>query len=79
MLILARRLGESILIGDQVTIRVLSVKGKHIRLGIVAPDDVAVHRKEIYISIKKEESEMQKSHKDLEERLERKTGITTKN
>jgi carbon storage regulator len=48
MLILTRRLGESVKIGDQVTVTVLGVKGGHVRLGFTAPKDVAVHREEIY-------------------------------
>jgi carbon storage regulator len=48
MLILTRRLGESVKIGDRVTVTVLGVKGGHVRLGFTAPKDVAVHREEIY-------------------------------
>ncbi len=48
MLILSRRTDESIVIGDEVTITILSVKGKQVRIGITAPPDVAVHREEIY-------------------------------
>jgi carbon storage regulator len=48
MLILTRRLGESVKIGDEVTVTVLAVKGGHVRLGFAAPRDVAVHREEIY-------------------------------
>ena len=48
MLILTRRLGESVKIGDQVTVTVLGVRGGHVRLGFSAPKDVAVHREEIY-------------------------------
>ncbi len=47
MLILTRRVGESLMIGDDVTITVLAVKGNQIRLGVNAPRDVAVHRQEI--------------------------------
>jgi carbon storage regulator len=52
MLILSRRLGESVKIGDQVTITVLGVKGTQIRLGFTAPQDVAVHREEIYLRLR---------------------------
>jgi carbon storage regulator len=48
MLILTRRVGESVKIGDEVTVTVLSVKGSHVRLGFAAPKNVAVHREEIY-------------------------------
>ncbi len=48
MLILSRRTDEAIRIGDDVTITVLSVKGKQVRLGVDAPKDVSVHREEIY-------------------------------
>ncbi len=48
MLILSRRTDESIVIGDEVTITILSVKGKQVRIGITAPSDVSVHREEIY-------------------------------
>ncbi len=48
MLILSRRVDESIVIGDEVVITILSVKGKQVRVGITAPPDVSVHREEIY-------------------------------
>jgi carbon storage regulator len=48
MLILTRRVGESVKVGDEVTVTVLGVKGSHARLGFAAPKDVAVHREEIY-------------------------------
>ena len=48
MLILTRRLGESVKVGDDVTVTVLGVKGTQVRLGFAAPRDVAVHREEIY-------------------------------
>ncbi|MBX2885610.1 MAG: carbon storage regulator CsrA [Granulosicoccus sp.] len=54
MLILSRRTGESIIIGDEVTITVLSVKGKQVRIGIDAPPHIGVHREEIYDRIKAE-------------------------
>lgn len=57
MLILSRRTSESIIIGDEVTITVLSVKGKQVRLGIDAPPHISVHREEIYDRIKAERSD----------------------
>lgn len=54
MLILTRRVGETVMVGDEVTITVLGVKGNQIRVGINAPKTVAVHREEIYERIKHE-------------------------
>ena len=53
MLILTRRVGETLMIGDEVTVTVLGVKGNQVRIGVNAPKDVAVHREEIYDRIKK--------------------------
>jgi carbon storage regulator len=55
MLILTRRPGETVMIGDVITITVLGVKGNQVRVGINAPKSVAVHREEIYERIKREE------------------------
>lgn len=54
MLILTRRIGERIFINDNVTIRLLKINGNQVALGIEAPDDVRVHREEIYNLIQKE-------------------------
>jgi carbon storage regulator len=57
MLILTRRVGETVMIGNEVTVTVLGVKGNQVRIGVNAPKDVAVHREEIYDRIKREEED----------------------
>ena len=52
MLILSRTFSESIIIGDDITITVIEIRGNQVRLGISAPKDIAVHREEIYLKIK---------------------------
>ena len=54
MLILTRRVGESVVIGDDVDVTVLGVKGNQVRLGVKAPRDISVHREEIYQRIRRE-------------------------
>ena len=59
MLILTRRMGETVVIGDDVTVTVLGVKGNQVRLGVNAPKQVAVHREEIYERIQREQEDDQ--------------------
>lgn len=65
MLILTRRVGETLMVGDEVTITVLGVKGNQVRIGINAPKEIAVHREEIYERIKAEQ--MQGHEQDKEQ------------
>jgi len=57
MLILTRRIGERVMIGDEIEVVVLGVKGNQVRLGFKAPKDLAVHRQEIYERVQREKAE----------------------
>jgi carbon storage regulator len=61
MLILTRRVGETLNIGDDVTVTVLGVKGNQVRIGVNAPKDVAVHREEIFERIRNEQQSLPKA------------------
>jgi carbon storage regulator len=60
MLILTRKIGETIMIGDDVQVTVLGVKGNQVRIGVVAPKEVGVHREEIYQRIQEEKDDGQR-------------------
>ena len=68
MLILTRRVGETLMIGDDVTITVLSAKGSNIRIGINAPKEVAVHREEIYQKIANQQREESQDTQDTQDK-----------
>lgn len=64
MLILTRRVGETLMVGDEITVTVLGVKGNQVRLGVNAPRDVSVHREEIYQRIQQEKTDVDEGGAD---------------
>ena len=64
MLALTRRKSESIIIGDNIEIIVLSIQGEQVKIGIVAPKEISVHRKEVYLSIQEENKKASVYNKD---------------
>lgn len=67
MLILTRRVGETLMIGDEVAVTVLGVKGNQVRIGVKAPRDVSVHREEIYDRIHEESGSEETTDKNSDE------------
>ena len=61
MLILSRRTGESLMVGDEVVVTVLDVKGNQVQIGVKAPRDQAVHREEIYLEVQSDQNDSQRS------------------
>lgn len=66
MLILTRRLGETLMIGDDISLTILEMRGGQVRLGIEAPKEIEVHRKEIYNRLKMERGEMSPEEYEIE-------------
>ncbi|MEC0302019.1 carbon storage regulator CsrA [Terribacillus saccharophilus] len=65
MLVLTRKVGESVKIGDEIELKVLSIDGEQIKLGIDAPKQIAIHRKEVYLVIEQENSDAADTSVDL--------------
>jgi carbon storage regulator len=76
MLVLTRRIGENLIIGDNVTVCILGVNGNQVKVGIEAPKDVQVHRQEIYDKIKQEKYGL--SSQNVEEKTAKKYSLPKK-
>lgn len=61
MLVLSRKVDESIVIGDRITVTVISIRGDKVRLGIAAPDEVTIHRSEVYAAVQQEKADAEKA------------------
>ncbi|MEC1178888.1 carbon storage regulator CsrA [Metasolibacillus meyeri] len=72
MLVLSRKTGESIMIGDQIEVKVLAVEGDQVKLGIVAPKSVKVYRSEVFEAIQEQNKEALNISTDLLEKLKKK-------
>ncbi|MDQ0231456.1 carbon storage regulator CsrA [Metabacillus malikii] len=73
MLVLTRKLNESIQIGDDIEIKIISIQGEQIKIGINAPKNVEIHRKEVYLSIQESNNEAASTPQNLLELLKNKT------
>ena len=69
MLVLTRKPSESIIIGNEIEITVLAIEGEQIKLGINAPKNVEIHRKEVYLSIQQENNEATKTETNILEKI----------
>lgn len=74
MLILSRRIDESIIIGDNIEVKIVEVKGEYVKLGINAPKEIPVHRREIYEAIQRENKKSADSSGTKKEDLDKMTG-----
>jgi len=71
MLVLSRQKDESIIIGDDVEVTIVDVRGDKVRLGITAPKEIPVHRREVYEAIQREKKEREKKEREKKEREEK--------